>query len=286
MMRKPDIREKVLQNGITYPTTLELIMVLLGTGIQGVPVAKLAQKVLNTVTASPMENLMENLMKLEGIGPSKAVTIAAAIEFGRRQNIHTGKRVSKPSDLIPFVNHYAMQEQEHFICVTLNGANEIIKIRTVSVGTINKTMVHPREVFTGAIKDMASAVILCHNHPSGNCIPSNDDIETTHRMVEAGECLGIQVLDHIIITTKGFFSLKEEGLLTPNLDTELENLEDDDNNDDTQDFEYLEDMEDTEDDIDLEKSHREDIENQNIPNLKVPDLRKSLLQPLSELSIC
>lgn len=275
MMRKPNIREKVLQNGITYPTTLELIMVLLGTGIQGVPVAKLAQKVLNTVTVSTRENLIENLIKLDGIGPSKAITIAAAIEFGRRQNIHTGKRIGKPSDLIPFVNHYAMQEQEHFICVTLNGANEIIKIRTVSVGTINKTMVHPREVFTGAIKDMASAVILCHNHPSGSCIPSNDDIETTHRMVEAGECLGIQILDHIIITTRGFFSLKEEGLLIPKLDTKLE------------------DEEETEGDIDLKyldeenKTEKLDSEHANLEltKLQVSDLRKSILQPLSTLGI-
>lgn len=204
-----------MKNGIAYPTNLELIMLLLGTGIQGIPVGKLAQRVLNTITASSRENLLQNLLKLEGIGPSKAITIAAAIEFGRRQNNHTGKQISKPSDLIPFVHHYAMQEQEHFICVTLNGAHEIIKIRTVSVGTINKTMVHPREVFTGAIKDMAAAVILCHNHPSGNCIPSSDDIETTHRLVEAGECLGIHVLDHLIITTKGFFSIKEEGLLEP-----------------------------------------------------------------------
>lgn len=215
MKKKPDIREKILRNGITYPTNMELIMVLLGTGIQGMPVDKLARRVMDTITAAPREKLLEQLMQLEGIGPSKAVTIAAAIEFGRRQNLHTGKQISKPSDLIPFVNHYAMQEQEHFICVTLNGAHEIIKIRTVSVGTINKTMVHPREVFTGAIKDMASAVILCHNHPSGNCIPSSDDIETTHRMVEAGQCLGINVLDHLILTTRGFFSIKEEGLLEP-----------------------------------------------------------------------
>lgn len=215
MKKKPNIREMVMKYGVTYPSTLELIMVLLGTGIQGMPVGKLAQRVLNVVTASARENLLENLLQIEGIGPSKAVTIAAAIEFGRRQNNHTGKQVCNPSDLIPFVHHYAMQEQEHFICVTLNGAHEIIKIRTVSVGTINKTMVHPREVFTGAIKDMAAAVILCHNHPSGNCIPSSDDIETTHRMVEAGECLGIHVLDHLIITTKGYFSIKEEGLLEP-----------------------------------------------------------------------
>ena len=214
-----------MENGITYPTSLELIMVLLGTGIQGMPVAKLAQRVLNIVTSSPTERLVESLMQLEGIGPSKAVSIAAAIEFGRRQNIHTGKRVGKPSDLIPFVNHYAMQEREHFICVTLNGAHEIIKIRTVSVGTINKTMVRPREVFSGAIKDMASAVILCHNHPSGNCIPSADDIETTHRMIEAGECLGIPVLDHLVITTKGYFSMKEEGLMeTHHEDVEDESL--------------------------------------------------------------
>jgi DNA repair protein RadC len=211
--KKPDIREKVMRNGITYPTNLELIMLLLGTGTQGIPVGKLAQRVLNTITASSRDTLLQNLLKLEGIGPSKAITIAAAMEFGRRQNNHTGKQVSKPSDLIPFVHHYAMQEQEHFICVTLNGAHEIIKIRTVSVGTINKTMVHPREVFTGAIKDMAAAVILCHNHPSGNASPSRQDDQLTEHVKQAADLLQIRLADHLIVADRTYYSYADEGRL-------------------------------------------------------------------------
>lgn len=212
MRKKPDIREKVLKNGITFPSNKELIMLLLGTGIKGFPVDILAEKVLNIILASTGENIIQELLKVEGIGPSKAITIGAAIEFGRRQNIHRGKQILKPSDAIPYIQHYAMQQQEHFICITLSGAHEIIRIVPVSVGTINKTMVHPREVFSCAIKDMAAAVIVCHNHPSGSCIPSQNDLRTTEQLLEASECLGIKMLDHIILSQNNYFSFKEQGL--------------------------------------------------------------------------
>lgn len=212
--KKPRVREKVIEMGLTFPTNTELIMLLLGSGIKGIPIRQLSKEVLNTISFSNNENLLQNLLKIDGIGISKAVTIAAALEFGRRQNLHRGQRILKPKDIISFVNYLAIEKQEHFICVTLSGAQEIIKIHTVSMGTVNKTLVHPREVFTKAIQDMAAAIIVCHNHPSGNVAPSEDDIETTNRLAEAASCLGIKLLDHIIIGTTDYFSFKENSLIS------------------------------------------------------------------------
>ena len=213
MKVKPNIREEVLIKGITYPSNTELIMILLGTGSKKNPVKQLAKKVEEKILQTTSDNLIEELIKLDGIGPSKAVSIAAAIELGRRQNNHSGQQIKKPTDLIPFVQHYSMETQEHFIVITLNGAHEIIKIKTISVGTINRTVVHPREVFLPAIKDMAAALIVCHNQPSGNSTPSQDDIETTQRLTAAGTHLGIQILDHIIITKKDYYSFKEHNMI-------------------------------------------------------------------------
>ena len=212
MHKKPDIREKVLKNGLEFATNKELIMLLLGNGTKENPIEKLAGKVIDKIHKQK-NNLIEDLQKIEGIGPSKAIIIGAAIEFGRRQNAHREKQILQPSDIIPYIQHYAIQKQEHFICITLNGAHEIIEIHPVSIGTINETMVHPREVFSNAIKDRATAIIICHNHPSENCNPSNNDIKTTKRLLEASNFLGIQLLDHIILTTRGYFSFLENNML-------------------------------------------------------------------------
>lgn len=214
MKNKPNIRETVLLKGLTYPSTLELVMLILGSGTKKYPVTTLAKKVIDTITSTDSELLLPELLKIDGIGPGKAVSIGAAIEFGRRQNMHYGRQILKPADIIPFVQHYSMQQKEHFISITLNGAHEIIKIQPISVGTINRTVVHPREVFAGAVQDMAAAVIVCHNHPSGNCEPSNEDIQTTNRLIMAGNYLGIKILDHIIITRTAYYSFKEHNLLS------------------------------------------------------------------------
>ncbi|MBO5137452.1 MAG: DNA repair protein RadC [Spirochaetaceae bacterium] len=214
MKNKPDIREKVLINGLSFPTNTELIMLLLGSGIKGVPVTILAKRVMDTINGCRPEELIDELIKIDGIGITKAVTIGAAIEFGRRQNIHRGKKILKPADAVPFVQHYSIQSQEHFVCITLNGANEIIKMHPVALGTVNRLMIHPREVFANAFKDMAASIVVCHNHPSGNCNPSEDDLETTSRLVEASKCLGIRLLDHIIVSQEGYFSFLENDLLS------------------------------------------------------------------------
>jgi DNA repair protein RadC len=115
--------------------------------------------------------------------------------------------------VLPLIRHFADRKQEHFICVSLNGANEIIATRVVSVGLVNKTQVHPREVFADPITDRASAVIVAHNHPSGSLEPSKEDIDITARLKSAGEILGIRLLDHVIFNSKGYYSFLEKGLI-------------------------------------------------------------------------
>ena len=120
-------------------------------------------------------------------------------------------RVSGPSDLIPSLMRFAAKKQEHFLIVTLDGAQQVIKVHIVSIGLLNRTLIHPREVFVRAIKDCAASLILAHNHPSGSIEPSREDREATQRLVKAGSLLGIEVLDHLIFSRSKYFSFKEMG---------------------------------------------------------------------------
>ena len=141
---KPDIRERVLERGFRYPSNMELIMLLLGTGTKKYPVEELASKVLDILDSTDVNDLPCELQKISGIGEGKALSIAAALEFGRRRTSHLQAVIKHPTDIIPFVQMYAMKTQEHFLSIVLSGAFEILKINVVSVGTINKTIIHPQ----------------------------------------------------------------------------------------------------------------------------------------------
>lgn len=133
-------------------------------------------------------------------------SIAAAMELIRRRAIPEGGRIEKAEDLLPYLNAYANKKQEYFLAVTLNGANEVIAVRVVTIGLVNRTQIHPREIFVNAISDRACYVIAAHNHPSGNLEPSPEDISITRRLMESGEIIGIKLLDHIIFNQKGIRS--------------------------------------------------------------------------------
>ena len=210
---KIEVRERTLENGITYPSDEELIMLILGSGTRKKPIEILALEVLETVMASNDEDLIDNLLHIDGIGRTKALMIAAALEFGRRFNRNPQYALSTPSEIIPFIQNYAMQAQEHFLCVTLNGAREIISIRVICTGSGNMAIIKPSDVFANAIKEHASAIIVSHNHPSGNPAPSMQDIKTTLKLYQAAEILGISLLDHIIITKRNYFSFLEHGII-------------------------------------------------------------------------
>ena len=209
---KPSIREMVLQKGISFPSDAELIMLLLGTGTKQFPIDKLAEKVLSVIEDTNPEDRIDKLIAVDGIGYTKALIIAAALELGRRKMSYLKSVISKPSDIVPYVQHYSMQPKEHFVCATINGAHELLNIRVISIGTINRTLIHPREIFADAVAERASGIICCHNHPYGPCLPSKADCESTDMLRQASQILGISFLDHIIITRESYFSFLEHGL--------------------------------------------------------------------------
>ncbi len=211
---KPNIRELTLKNGISYPSDEELLMLILNKGTKKSPIEKLASEVLSVMNSSNAEKLIEQLEKIDGIGQTKALAVAAAIELGRRRNCYLNANINAPKDILPYIQHYAIETKEHFICASLNGAREIMHIRVVFVGTINRTIVHPREIFAEPVAEHASAVICCHNHPSGSCNPSVADKQATRTLQEAANVLGITFLDHIIITRDSYYSFLEHGLLS------------------------------------------------------------------------
>lgn len=202
-------REKLQQKGAQSLSDQELLAILLGSGTQSYDVMTLASRILKLLDKTSANPTLDDLMDIDGVGPAKATLISAALEFARRRIRPEGFKISFPTDVLPIIRHMADRKQEHFLCISLNGANEVIATRTISVGLVNKTQVHPREVFADPITDRATAVIIAHNHPSGGLVPSKEDIEITKSLKKAGETLGIKLLDHIIFNHKGHYSFLE-----------------------------------------------------------------------------
>lgn len=209
---KPDIRERLLEYGAAKLSDTELLAVLLRTGTAQKPVTLLAEDIIQHIDSKKKESIEIALHSIKGIGSAKMATILAAFELGRRYYGVSNEKISHPHDIVPLLRHYAGRKQEQFICSSLNGAHEVLAIRVVSVGTLTHTLVHPREVFADVLEDRAAAVILAHNHPSGTLEPSMEDLTLTRRLTQAGELLGIKVLDHIILAPNGtYVSFIEQG---------------------------------------------------------------------------
>lgn len=204
-------REKLQIKGAESLSDLELLAVLLGSGTKKHDVMTLANNILKVIDQSGSTSDVNSLQQIEGVGSAKAALIAAALEFARRRIRPEGTKISSPAEVLPLISHFADRKQEYFICLSLNGANEVITSRVVSVGLVNKTQVHPREVFADPITDRASSIIVAHNHPAGTLTPSKEDIKITSQLKSAGKTLGIRLLDHIIFNHKGYFSFQKNG---------------------------------------------------------------------------
>lgn len=202
-------REMLLKHGAGVLSDNELLQVLLGSGTKGRPVERVAGEVLRLLDTSDCTSCGTDLLKISGLGAAKAALLQAGFEFFRRRLCPESGRVAYPADILPLVSHYADRKQEHFLALTLNGAHEVINLHVVSIGLVNRTLVHPREVYIRAIADSAASLIAAHNHPSGNLEPSAEDREITARLKEAGDTLGITLLDHVIFSRKGYFSFLE-----------------------------------------------------------------------------
>ncbi|MDR3146200.1 MAG: DNA repair protein RadC [Treponema sp.] len=199
-------RERLIAFGPQALSDQELLSILLNSGIRGKNVSLVAADLLDRLDQAKDIPSVKELALLTGLGESKAGAIVAMLEYGRRRWGMAGTRIRHPSDVYKLIRHYADRKQERFICLSMNGAHEVLAIRIVTIGLVNRTIVHPREVFADPILDRASAITVAHNHPSGQPKPSVEDDDVTARLLEAAEVLGIRLLDHIIFTETHFFS--------------------------------------------------------------------------------
>jgi DNA repair protein RadC len=201
------------QKGVKALSNLELLAVLLGTGIKDKDVFEVAKDILNLANESFDNISLQKLKNIDGIGLAKACQIIAAFEFSKRLLLKEGVKVKNLENVIQLTEELKDKKQEYFLTLTLDGASNLIQKRTVFIGTLNRSIVHPREVFADAISDRAAGIIFVHNHPSGDVEPSKEDVALTRRLVEAGKIVGIEVVDHVIVGKIGCYSFQGEGML-------------------------------------------------------------------------
>ncbi len=212
-------REKLLEHGCESLSNRELLAIILRVGTRRQSALSLADQVLAHFGSlrELREARCEELQAIEGIGLAKAAQILAALELGRRvqASVRMPTVVRTPQDASDLVmEHLRYLDREVMRLLLLDSKHQVIATPVVSVGTLNASMVHPREIFKECIRRSAAAVIAVHNHPSGDPSPSSEDIKVTKRLFQAGEILGIDLLDHIIIGDNRFVSMKEAGFLT------------------------------------------------------------------------
>ncbi|WP_313568617.1 RadC family protein [Acetoanaerobium noterae] len=210
-------RETLLKKGETYLSDSELLAILINNGTRDKSAITLAREIIET--SDGIRNLsnitVEELSKIKGIGLAKACRIISALELGRRVSVASEMqkfKISSPQDIgNVYMEELRYKKKEIFRVVLLNTKNVIIGSKDISEGSLNASIVHPREVFLEAIKKSANKMILMHNHPSGDPTPSSEDINITKRLISAGQIVGIEVLDHVIIGDGSFYSFKENG---------------------------------------------------------------------------
>lgn len=205
-------REKLAERGPASLTDAELVAAILGSGSHGYEVMTVASQVAKIIAEKRGKFTMADLVDVLGIGHAKACQIVAGFELARRYVLPDVVKITSAQDVLPLLRDIAGKQQEHFVCISLNGASEIIQKRIVTVGLLDRSQVHPREVFADVIADRAAAVILAHNHPSGELRPSDADLRLHNQLREASLILGVRILDHLIVTTKGYYSFQESGL--------------------------------------------------------------------------
>lgn len=211
-------RERLLRVGVENLTDIELLAIIISTGSKNLSSYDISTKLLKDNKLSNLYNLgIDTLSKEEGIGTSKAIKIKASIELGRRSLINdegVHKRYINPKDVFIYAKNLLTNiEQERFYTMYLNNKNEIIETKLLFIGTVNKSVVHPREVFKHAYLLSASSIICLHNHPSLDINPSFEDIRLTKALKELGMVAGIPLIDHIIVGGNNFYSFKENNLL-------------------------------------------------------------------------
>ena len=208
-------REKLEKYGPERLSDSELLAILLRTGSEGINVVELSSKILRKFSGVGLAKAsVKELKNTFGLGSAKACEIVACYELGRR-HLHDKQSVLllSPKDVWDELKDIRDHKKEHFVIFFLDSRNQEIKREIVSVGSLNTSLVHPREVFEPAVRHLAAQVIIAHNHPAGDPSPSQEDSDITKQLVNAGKILGIEIIDHVIVTKDGFLSMKQKGIL-------------------------------------------------------------------------
>ncbi len=212
-------RERGYTHGISSLTNTELLAIILRSGTRELSAMELAHRILlkEGTLSNIMELGVEELIQYEGVGQVKAISILASLELGKRMLDEKKPErpiIHSPNDAAMIVMEEMKRlKKENFRIMALNTKNHVVAVETISIGNLNSSIVHPRELFRQAIRHAAAGIILVHNHPSGDSTPSREDLLITERIVEAGKIMGIEVLDHIIVAGDGYLSFREEDIL-------------------------------------------------------------------------
>ena len=209
--KKERPREKLLSYGPNSLNNAELLAIVLGKGSKNKDVMSLAYEIIELLQNSKREMTLQELLLIKGIGHSKACQIMASLEFSKR--FLSGQNhiiIKSPEDAISSLAALKQAPQEEFAVLTLDGSNRIINTHFITRGLVNQSQIHPRETFCPAIRDRAVNILVAHNHPSGSLAPSVSDLQATSRLVEASKAIGISILDHLILSSNGFLSIREQ----------------------------------------------------------------------------
>lgn len=201
-------REKLQSKGAPALSELELLMAIIGSGHAQADVTVIARRTKKLLEQHGLDISYEQLQQVSGLGGARISEILAALELGKRYAIDPDSPViDSPEEAVEQLADIRDKKQEYFVCLTLDGANRLIAKRTITIGTLTSSLVHPREVFADAITDRAAGIIIAHNHPSGSITLSVDDREVTDRLQESGKIVGIDVIDHVLVTKNDYISI-------------------------------------------------------------------------------
>lgn len=206
-------REKLQRKGAAALSDFELLEVLIGSGARGADVGYIAKQIQRLLQRGHDTLSHENLLSIKGVSVATAGKLLASLELARRHLVLASTPLLSQQDVLGRLAELRAKQQEHFVCLSLDGGQRLIAQRTITIGTLDSVLAHPREVFADAIADRAASVLVAHNHPSGDPNPSQKDIALTQQLAAAGQLLGITLRDHIILTKSEYFSFRQHHLL-------------------------------------------------------------------------